>query len=162
MATFYLFETHVPFVFKYGYTSRSLNERMQDYNGIGKPKQIIGHINILKKNGPITEKYFNEFLLNKNIMKISKFGYEYFQYFGNSTDLFNEFRNMERITDIERVTKRKVTSKKRITKKRTTKKRTTKKKITKTNVKSKKRTTKKKNVTLNEIEIETLKEILYK
>ena len=95
--TFYLFETYVPFVFKYGYTTRTLNARLSDYIGVAKPKQLIGHFTV--PNGRQTEQYFNEFLQTKNIPIVYKFGNEYFSYFNNASDLFNEFRGMKKNTN---------------------------------------------------------------
>ena len=92
--TFYLFETYVPFVFKYGFTTRNINARLSDYIGVAKPKQLIGHFTV--PNGRQTEQYFNEFLQTKNIPIVYKFGNEYFSYFNNASDLFNEFRGMKK------------------------------------------------------------------
>ena len=94
--TFYLFETHVPFIFKYGYTSRHINARMSDYSGVGKPKQLIGHFTVASGEGIKTEQVFNDFLKNKNIQTIPKFGKEYFAYYDNANDLYNEFYNMKK------------------------------------------------------------------
>ena len=95
--TFYLFETYVPFVFKYGFTTRNINARLSDYIGVAKPKQLIGHFKVV--SGTTTEKKFKQFLQNKNIQTIPKFGNEYFSYFNNTSDLFNEFRGMKQNID---------------------------------------------------------------
>ena len=94
--TFYLFETHVPFIFKYGYTSRNINARLSDYIGVAKPKRLIGHFTIASGDGKKTEQMFDDFIKNKNVQSISKFGNEYFAYYDNVNDLYNEFYDMKK------------------------------------------------------------------
>ena len=89
--TFYLFETFVPFVYKFGYTTRNIEQRMRDYVGVGKPKQMIGHFNVATGRGRLMEQFFKEFLRHKNIHICINFGAEYISYFDTATDLFNEF-----------------------------------------------------------------------
>ena len=75
---------------------------MSDYVGVGKPKQLIGHFTTSTGEGIKTERIFKDFLKNKNIQTIPKFGNEYFAYYDNATDLYNEFYNMKK--DIQRDT----------------------------------------------------------
>ena len=39
--TFYVFETYVPSFDKFGFATRTLNERSKEYQCLSKPKQVI-------------------------------------------------------------------------------------------------------------------------
>ena len=89
MFNFYLFETLIPFIFKFGMTSKSVQERLNQYKGISKPKQLIGYFEC--KDGFLMESNFKNFLNKKNIKFTPEYGDEYFYFEGGINILFFEF-----------------------------------------------------------------------
>ena len=91
--TFYIFETFVPQVFKFGYTKQDLKSRMKAYTGVSKPKRHI--LTIETANGLLMESFFKCYLKSKNIKFDKRFGREYFVFDGNRIiNTTNAFKNM--------------------------------------------------------------------
>ena len=90
--TFYLLETYVPQVFKFGYTKQDLQSRMKRYTGVSKPKQII--YSFKTRDGVLMEDFFKCFLKSKNIKPDKRFGREYFVFDNKRISVMNEFKNM--------------------------------------------------------------------
>ena len=90
--TFYLLETYVPQVFKFGYTKQDLESRMKGYTGVSKPKQII--YSFKARDGVLMEDFFKCFLKSKNIKPDKRFGREYFVFDSKRINVMNEFKNM--------------------------------------------------------------------
>lgn len=89
---FYLFETYVSNIYKFGYTTKNIKDRIKSYHGVSKPKRIIGYFNII--DGILFECFWKSFLKRKNIKIDVRFGNEYFEYEGDINILYNEFYNM--------------------------------------------------------------------
>ena len=91
--TFYIFETYVSQVFKFGYTKQDLKSRMKAYTGVSKPKRHI--LTIDTANGLLMESFFKCFLKSKNIKFDKRFGREYFIFDSNRiVNTANQFKNM--------------------------------------------------------------------
>ena len=80
MHHFYVFETLLPFIFKFGMTSKSINARLLQYKGVSKPKRLIGHFEC--QDGFLIESNFKKFLADKNIKCKTEYGDEYFYFEG--------------------------------------------------------------------------------
>ena len=91
--TFYIFETYVPQVFKFGYTKQDLKSRMKGYTGVSKPKRHI--LTMETSNGLLMESFFKCYLKSKNIKFDKRFGREYFIFDSNRiANTTNQFKNM--------------------------------------------------------------------
>ena len=87
--TFYLFETYVENVYKFGFTTGFPRDRMLKYLGVSKPQKVIGFFTC--PDGKLIEKIFKQFLETKSISNDPRFGKEYFMCEQDITDLFYEF-----------------------------------------------------------------------
>ena len=88
--TFYVFETYVPSIYKFGFTTRTLNERLKEYPGVSKPKQVI--MDIKTPNGRLLEKFFSCYLDSKHMPIEKTFGVEYFKC--DDVETISAFKNM--------------------------------------------------------------------
>lgn len=86
---FYLFETFIKNVYKFGQTNQSLKQRFYKYSGIAKPKKMIGILEC--QGGVITEAKFRMFLDKYQIKTVADFGREYFEFEGGIKILFEHF-----------------------------------------------------------------------
>ena len=74
--TFYIFETYVPQVYKFGYTTRDLKQQMKDYVGVSKPKSIV--LSFKTTNGTLMEAFFKCYMHSSGLKSDTRFGREYF------------------------------------------------------------------------------------
>ena len=89
MYHFYLFETLIPSIYKFGMTSNPVKKRLLQYKGTSKPKTVIGYYEC--EDGFLMESKFKKFLNMKNIRIALQYGDEYFCFKGGIHILFYEF-----------------------------------------------------------------------
>ena len=97
---FYLFETFVKNVYKFGYTSKTIQQRFYGYSGLAKPKKMIGTLEC--QDGVVTEAKFRLFLDKYKIKIVTDIGNEYFEFEGGIQILFEHFRKLYDFTELDR------------------------------------------------------------
>ena len=98
---FYLFTTYVPHIHKFGFTGRTLKQRMSDYYGVNKPQQIVG--SFVCKNGRLMEDFFIAFLKANGVMIDKRFGKEYFCYENDINTLYDKFYSLFSHTNTQKI-----------------------------------------------------------
>ena len=90
---FYLFQTQVDHIYKFGMTSRVLKLRIKNYSGLNKPKSKI--LSFTCDNGFVMEDAFKIFLQRNKISINKTLGKEFFNFAENIESLFNNFCNVK-------------------------------------------------------------------
>ena len=90
---FYLFQTQVDNIYKFGMTSRMLKLRIKEYTGLNKPKSEI--LNFVCNNCYVMEDAFKIFLQTNKIRINKNLGKEFFTFDTNIKDLFDNFCNIK-------------------------------------------------------------------
>ena len=86
---FYLFETFMKNVYKFGRTKNEVKKRFRSYSGISKPKKLVGIYDC--PDADIVEAKFKLFLCKYQIEIVTDFGNEYFEFEGGIEILFDHF-----------------------------------------------------------------------
>ena len=87
---FYIFETSVKNVYKFGSTGKTLKDTLTGYNGMSKPVKVIGTINCNHEIDIKNE--FQKFLSKYSIDILTEYGSEYFKFEGAIDILLLHFK----------------------------------------------------------------------